>query len=99
MFLEAFQEKYFPRHVRESKEREFLSLDQGLLTVADYEAKFLELERYAPHICADERRRIGKFVDGLRGPIRRYVTVQDPSTFAAALRLAHLAERENNKYC
>ena len=60
--------------------------------MADYEAKFFELGRYAPHIYADERRRTRKFVQGLKGLIRRYVTVQDPSTFATALHLAHLAE-------
>ena len=92
MFLEAFQEKYFSMHIRDAKESEFLTLEQGLRTVADYEAMFSELGHYAPHIYADERRRTRKFVQGLKGPIRRYVTVQDPSTFATALRLAHLVE-------
>ena len=99
MFLEAFQEKYFPMHIREAKESEFLQLEQGQRTVADYEAKFSELGRYAPHVCSNERWRIRKFVDGLKGPIRRHVAVHDPSTFSVALRLAHLAERENNRYC
>ena len=99
MFLEAFQEKFFPMHIRDAKESEFLALEQGIRTVADYEAKFSELGRYAPHIFTDERRRTRKFVEGLKGPIRRYVAVQDPSTFATAIRLAHLAERENNRYC
>jgi hypothetical protein len=97
MFLDAFQEKYFPMHIRDAKESEFLHLEQGSRTVADYEAKFAELGRYAPHICVNERRRTRKFVEGLRGPIRRYVAVQDPSTFATALRLAHLAEQENTR--
>ena len=99
MFLEAFQEKYFSMHIRDAKESEFLSLEQGLRTVADYKAKFSELGRYAPHIYADERRRTRKFVQGLKGPIRRHVAVQDPFTFATTLRLAHLAEQENNMYC
>ena len=85
-------------HIRDAKESEFLSLEQGMRTVADYEAKFSELGRYAPHIFTDERRRTHKFVQGLKGPIRRYVAVQDPSTFSTALRLAHLAEQENNRY-
>ena len=95
MFLEAFQEKYFPQHVRDAKEAKFLTLEQGQRSVADYEAKFSELGRYAPQIWTDERRRTRKFVKGLRGPVRRYVATQDPSTFATALRLAHLAEEEN----
>src|SRR5262249_43941028 len=56
-FLMAFREKYFPRHVRDKKEKEFLNLEQGAMSVMDYEAKFSELEKYAPHICADEGRR------------------------------------------
>jgi hypothetical protein len=94
-FLDAFQEKYFPMHVRDAKESEFLALEQGQRSVADYEAKFSELGRYAPQVWVDERRRTRKFVKGLRGPIRRYVAIQDPSSFATALRLAHLAEEEN----
>ena len=98
MFLEAFQEKFFPMHIRDAKESEFLSLEQGLRTVADCEVKFSELGRYAPHIFSDERRRTREFVQGLKGPIRRYVAVQDLSTFSTALRLAHLVEQENNRY-
>ena len=96
-FLELFQEKYFPMHVRDAKESEFLTLEQGTRTVADYEAKFSQLGHYAPHIWVDERRKTQKFVKGLRGPVRRYVATQDPSNFATALRLAHLAEEENNR--
>ena len=29
MFLDVFQEKYFPQHVRDAKEAEFLTLEQG----------------------------------------------------------------------
>ena len=97
-FLDAFQDKYFPMHIRDAKEREFMNLEQETRTVMDYEAKFSELGRYAPHIYCDERRRMMKFVDGLKGPIRRYVAIQDPTNFATALRIAHLAEQENNRF-
>ena len=97
-FLNLFEEKYFPEHIRDAKEREFLSLVQGNLSVGEYEAKFSELGKYAPHIYNDEHRRIRKFVDGLKSSIRRFVAIQDPSTFALALRSAHLVEQENNRY-
>jgi hypothetical protein len=97
-FLDAFQDKYFPMHIRDAKEIEFMELKQDSRTVMDYEDKFSALGRYAPHIYGDERRRVMKFIRGLRGSIRRYVVVQDPTTFATALRLAHLAEQENNQF-
>ena len=97
-FLDVFQDKYFPMHIRDAKEMEFMNLEQDTKTVMDYEAKFSELGRYAPHIYCDERRRIMKFINGLRGSIRRYVAIQDPTTFTTTLRLAHLAEQENNRF-
>ena len=97
-FLEVFKEKYFPEHVQELKELEFADLMQGALTVAEYEAKFSALGRYATHIFDNPCRKLRKFVDGLRGSIHRYVATNDPETFTKALRVAHLAERENDRF-
>ena len=97
-FLEVFKEKYFFDHVQEMKEQEFADLVQGALTVAEYEAKFSALGRYAPHIFDNPRRTLKKFVDGLRGSIRRYIGTNDPETFTKAFRVAHLAERENDRF-
>ena len=66
--------------------------------MADYEAKFFTLGRYAPHIFDDPRRKLRKFIDGFRGNIRRYVATNDPETFTRALRIAHIAEVENDKF-
>jgi len=41
--------QYYPRDVQRTKEREFLSLKQGNLSVMEYVAKFNELSRFAPH--------------------------------------------------
>ena len=90
-FLEVFKGKYFFEHVKELKEREFADLVQGALTVAEYEAKFSALGRYAPHIFDNPHRKLRKFVDDLRSSIRRYVATNDPETFTKALRVAHLA--------
>uniref|UniRef100_A0A2N9G313 RNA-directed DNA polymerase n=1 Tax=Fagus sylvatica TaxID=28930 RepID=A0A2N9G313_FAGSY len=40
MFKAAFYEKYFPTSVRRQKEREFIKLEQGNMTVSQYEAEF-----------------------------------------------------------
>lgn len=63
--IKEFRAKTVPRHVREASEAEFLRLKQGNMSVADYEAKFRELEAYSPTIQFYERWQAQKFVDGL----------------------------------
>ncbi|KAL8097578.1 hypothetical protein AgCh_030635 [Apium graveolens] len=46
-FTELFLEKYFPRYMKNQMEIKFLSLTEGDLTIAEYEAKFTELARVA----------------------------------------------------
>ena len=93
-----FREKYFSEHVQERKEHEFAELVQGALSVAEYETKLSTLGKYASHIFDNSRRKLRKFMDGLRSNIRRYVTTNDPETFTKALRIAHLVERENDRF-
>ena len=49
-FLEIFYEKYFPQCVRDRKAAEFMELKQGNKSIAEYEAQFIELARFAPHM-------------------------------------------------
>ena len=44
-FLEVFNEEYFPETVRDQKTIEFLSLTQGKMIVAEYNAKFIEFHK------------------------------------------------------
>ena len=97
-FLELFRAKYFPDHMQEWKEREFDELVQGSVLVADYEAKISTLGRYAPHIFDNLRRKLKKFIDGLRSNIKRYVATNDPETFTRTLTITHLAEIKNDKF-
>ena len=66
--------------------------------MADYEVRFSALGRYAPHIFDNLRRKLKKFMDGLKGNIRRYVATNDPETFTKALRIVHLVEIENDMF-
>ena len=66
--------------------------------MAKYETNFFALEKYAPHIFDNPRRKLKKFMDGLRSNIRWYVATNDPETFTKVLRIAHLAERENDRF-
>ncbi|MQM19408.1 hypothetical protein Taro_052412 [Colocasia esculenta] len=79
-------------------EQEFLSLTQGSMTVLEYEARFAELSKYAPHIVADERRKAKKFVMGLKPSLRMRLVVFDHRTLDEALSAACRQEGEMEKY-
>ena len=61
-FLEAFYEKYFPNSVRDQKELEFQQLELRDLIVGQYEAKFTELARFAPHLIEEDLKKEKKFL-------------------------------------
>ena len=60
-FLEVFNEKYFPEHVREKKRQEFLMLSQNKLTLAEYISKFNKLEKYCSGVYGTPKERTSKF--------------------------------------
>ncbi|XP_028094593.1 uncharacterized protein LOC114294660 [Camellia sinensis] len=91
-FKKAFNEKYFPRSVRLQKQREFLKLEQGNKTVAEYEAEFTKLSKFASAFEADEDSRARKFEAGLRTNIMQQVVPFELPTFGAVLNKALLVE-------
>ncbi|XP_028070012.1 uncharacterized protein LOC114272483 [Camellia sinensis] len=92
-FKNAFNEKYFPRSVRLQKHREFSKLEQGNKTVAEYEAKFTKLSKFAPVFEADEDSRARKLKGGLRTNIMQQVVPFELPTFRAVLNKALLVEK------
>jgi hypothetical protein len=50
--------------------KEFLSLKQAGMTVAEFRDKFIELSRYAPEEVADDGKKQELFLDGLSGPLQ-----------------------------
>ncbi|MQL87026.1 hypothetical protein Taro_019559 [Colocasia esculenta] len=83
---------------QDKMEQEFLSLTQGSLTVLEYEARFAELLKYAPHIVADERRKAKKFVMGLKPSLRTRLVAFDHRTLEQALNAACRQEGEMEQY-
>ncbi|KAL0560443.1 hypothetical protein IC582_000848 [Cucumis melo] len=78
---------------------EFLNLEQGDMTVEQYDAEFDMLSRFAPEMIATEAARADKFVRGLRLDIQGLVRAFRPATHADALRPAvdlSLQERANS---
>ena len=68
-FSSLFMEKYIPRTLRDMKRDDFLSLEQGRMSVTTYEDKFRALSRYATHLCFIPQERIRHFVKGLRSDL------------------------------
>ncbi|GFY95462.1 hypothetical protein Acr_10g0008470 [Actinidia rufa] len=105
-FLEVFNEEYFPEMIRDQKIQEFLNLKQGDMIVVEYNAKFMELSRYAPHIVSTESRKARRFEAGLRWNIKNKVEILRLPTHQEVLHAALIAEeslkemsqfRENRK--
>ena len=69
-FSSLFMEKYIPRTLRDWKRDEFLSLEQGRMSISAYEAKFRALSRYAIQLCLSPQERIRRFVKGLRSDLQ-----------------------------
>ncbi|KAL0546686.1 hypothetical protein IC582_016598 [Cucumis melo] len=98
-FKESFYAKFFSASLRDAKRQEFLNLEQGDMTVEQYDAEFDMLSRFAPEMIATEAARADKFVRGLRLDIQGLVRAFRPATHADALRLAvdlSLQERSNS---
>ncbi|KAL0537637.1 hypothetical protein IC582_026620 [Cucumis melo] len=87
-FKESFYAKFFSASLRDAKRQEFLNLEQGDMTVEQYDAEFDMLSRFAPKMIATEAAKADKFVRGLRLDIQGLVRAFRPATHADALRLA-----------
>ena len=74
-FKGAFFEKYFPQCVRDRKVTEFEQLKQGTMSVVEYESKFTELARYAPHMVDTDYKKARKFEGGLNVEILDRINV------------------------
>ncbi|MQL93368.1 hypothetical protein Taro_026007 [Colocasia esculenta] len=97
-FVRLFRAKFVPEHIQDKMEHEFLSLTQGSMTILEYEARFAEISKYAPHIVADERRKVKKFVMGLRPSLRTRLVAFDHRTLKQALSAACRQEGEMEQY-
>ncbi|MQM05519.1 hypothetical protein Taro_038332, partial [Colocasia esculenta] len=97
-FVRLFRAKFVPKHIQDKIEQEFLTLTQGSMTVLEYEARFVELSKYAAHIVVDERRKAKKFVMGLKPSLRTRLVAFDHRTLDEALSAVCHQEREMEQY-
>ncbi|KAL5542432.1 hypothetical protein UlMin_010142 [Ulmus minor] len=104
IFKNEFFNQYFPKSVRREKEREFSRLEQGNKTVAEYEASFARLAKFAPDLVATEESRARRFEEGLRASIRQAVIPFEIVTYSgvvnkALLRTCHKCGKEHLGEC
>ena len=69
-FKEDFLEKFYPTVYKDQKIEEFFKLEQGTMSVTDYEKKFSELVRHVPLFCDHEVQKSKRFEVGLRKEVK-----------------------------
>ena len=57
-FKERFLENFFSEEERDNKEKEFIDLTQGSMTVREYTTKFERLSLFALHMADTPRKKI-----------------------------------------
>ncbi|XP_022849480.1 uncharacterized protein LOC111371632 [Olea europaea var. sylvestris] len=87
-FKEEMMGKYFPQALRDRKETEFLQLRQGKTKLEEYERKFEQLSRYAPHLVDTEAKKARRFELGLRPEIGRIMASHQFTTYRRVLQTA-----------
>jgi hypothetical protein len=93
LFVEWFRERYLSEEFIEHQLNEFNALRQGGRTMPKYEAYFVELLRYAPHLNT-EKLKVNRFVFGLNGNIRAKVNILMPQILHDVIQKALIAEEQ-----
>ena len=77
------------------KQREFLALTQGILSVSEYLHKFNHLARYSLYDVATKERKIDRFLGGLNQHLRCTLSMFDFPDFQTLVNKPLIAEREH----
>jgi hypothetical protein len=93
LFEERFRERYLSEEFIEHQLNEFNALRQGGRTVPEYEARFMELLWYAPHLNT-EKLKVNRFVFGLNDSLHEKVRILMPQTLHDAVQKALIEEEE-----
>lgn len=73
-FRKVFKNKFYPRSFYDVKRKEFISLVQGNMTIAEYEKQFIELTKYALAFIVEEADKCKRFEESLRTETKAPVT-------------------------
>jgi hypothetical protein len=100
IFKRECLDRYFPKDVRGKKEIEFLELKQGVMSVTEYAAKFVELAKFYPHYTAENAefsKRI-KFENGLRPEIKKAIGYQRIRNFSILVSSCRIYEDDSKAH-
>ena len=92
-FKEEFTDKFVPASYRYAKAEEFFRLEQGILSVTDYERSFSDLVRHVPFIRDDEVSKTKRFAVGLSPAIRTTVGSTSHTQYGQVVEAAVRVER------
>ncbi|KAK3040717.1 hypothetical protein RJ639_028007 [Escallonia herrerae] len=93
-----FFEKYFPQNVKDQKKEEFLKLVHNNMTMAQYEAKFTSLSRYAPYLVGTENCKERRFEKGLRFGIKKSLFALKLLTYAKVIERVEILEVDYEEF-
>ena len=85
-FYNAFVERFMPESLRDAKAWEFelLKETEGM-TVLEYDTKFNQLARYAPHMVVTDNMKAKRFANGLKEYLFREFSLTRTSTYSDVL--------------
>ena len=97
-FYNAFVERFMLESFRDAKAREFELLKQTEgMSVLDYDTRYNQLARYAPHIVVIDNIKAKRFANGLREYLFRAVPLTKTSTYSYVLDTAIRFEARTKK--
>ncbi|GAU45527.1 hypothetical protein TSUD_400740 [Trifolium subterraneum] len=96
MFKREFFNKYFPVDVKNKKVVEFMKLEQGNMSVAEYAAKFESLCAFSPHYNTPEaeKDKCVKFESGLRPDIKHIIGFAEIRNFTTLVEKARICDED-----
>ncbi|XP_047336933.1 uncharacterized protein LOC124940453 [Impatiens glandulifera] len=92
-FKKDFYNTYFPKSLRPEKEMEFINLKQGNMTITEYQARFVDLAKFAQSWMGRE---ITKVVDKTR-LIERELGITRRIDEASSKKRSHQSANEGNR--
>lgn len=102
-FVNTFLDRFFPLELREVKVLEFINLNHGNIILQEYSLNFNQLARQAPHVVADRRSKMSKFVYGVSNSVVKecrtimLIKIMDISMLSRQKRLIIKRRRQRTK--
>lgn len=91
-FKGEVMDKYFPQSLRDHKESEFLQLKQKTMSLTEYERKFDQLSRNAPHLVDTKDKKVRRFEQWLNSDISMILMSHRFTTYREMLERAHVIQ-------